>query len=588
MRPSRSVDAALSTVRSDKWIAATTLLSYAMCAIGAVTIVFTLLVTIRSYSPVWMSDQWAFGLELTTNGGHYPLHLLWAQHNEHRIPILKIFSLADIYFFSGRNLSLYAWNWVTQLIMFGLSIYAIRRLGSLSSWQFRTLVGFVAFCEFNPNQLENFTWGFQSAFFMAFLFSFLAICCLAFYAQRTDQGTAHKRSVLLWLCVAAAFLGECNLASGLILWAILPFCVLMLGLSRKLLRPLLFFGILSIGLYLIGYQSPGHHTHPADALRRPFQVLRYIQTYLGASWDNVSRGWGMFLSLLAISFVAGAWLHATFRNQRHERLYVVSLSMAMLCLLAAAMTALGRLNFGYSQAASSRYQTPAMLFWCFGAIAAVTISNDSRRKKFAFVALQIICTAFFVFQAKSYGSILATYDATTFNRNVSGLALEAGVDPQKTKNLYPVPGLIDWYGFMQRNGIIPPPFPEYSHVGAPLRTAYEVASATMCEGFIDGVQPVAGNASASFSATGWASINSALTRKSTIILVANDDRIAGIGITGSPRPDIVSAGLLPESQLDSGWFGYAKFNPSETAVRAYEELPGKKVCPLSGEVKIPR
>lgn len=575
-------------MRSGKWIAATTLLSYAMCAIGAVTLLFTLLVTIRSYSPVWMSDQWAFGLELTANGGHYPLRLLWAQHNEHRIPILKIFSLADIYFFHGRNLSLYAWNWIAQLTMFGLSVYAIRRLGNLSSWQFRTLVGYVAFCEFNPNQLENFTWGFQSAFFMAFFFSLLAICCLAFYSQRTDQRTGNNRGVLLSLCVVAAFLAECNLASGLIVWAILPFCVVMLGLPRTLLRPLLFFGILSIALYLVGYQSPGQHTHPIDALRRPFQVLAYIQTYLGASWDNVSRDWGMFLSPLAISFIAGAWFYAVFRKRERPRLYVVSLSMAMLCLLAAAMTALGRLNFGYSQAASSRYQTPAMLFWCFGTIAGVTISNDSRRNQPAFVALPLICIAFFVFQARSYGSILAAYDATTFNRNVAGLALEAGTDPKKILNLYPLPGPIDWYGFMSRNGVIPPPFPEYSNVGASLRSVYEVAPTTMCQGFIDRVQPVAGDASASFSATGWASIDPVLTRKSIIILVVNDDQIAGIGITGAPRPDIVGAGLLPESQLNSGWFGYAKFNPSETAVRAYEELPGRKVCPLSGDVKILR
>ncbi|MFZ0590334.1 MAG: hypothetical protein WAM39_07625 [Bryobacteraceae bacterium] len=588
MMPSRSVESPLSNVRDGKWFAPITLLSYVMCAVGAATLLITLLVTIRSYSPVWMSDQWAFGLELATNGGHYPLHLLWAQHNEHRIPILKIFSLADIYFFSGRNLSLYAWNWVMQLTMFGLSIYAIRRLGNLSSWQFRTLVGFLAFCEFNPNQLENFTWGFQSAFFMAFFFSFLAICCLAFYAERVEQRTTHNRSVLLWLCVAAAFLAECNLASGLILWAILPFCVLMLGLPRALLRPLLFFGVLSIGLYLIGYQSPGHHTHPSDALRRPFQVLKYIQTYLGASWDNVSRGWGMFLSLLAISFVAVAWSYGVLRHRHRQHLYVVSLSMAMLCLLAAAMTALGRLNFGYSQAASSRYQTPAMLFWCFGAIAAVTFSSDSPRNRSAFVVLQLTCIAFFVFQARSYASILAAYDATTFNRNVAGLALEAGTDPQKILNLYPLPGPIDWYRFVSRNHIIPPPFPEYSHVGASLRSVYEVTPTTMCQGFIDGVQPVAGDSSASFSASGWASVHSVLTRKSVIILVGNNDRIAGIGITGAPRPDIVSAGLLPESQLDSGWFGYAKFNPSETTARAYEELSGRKVCPLSGEVKIPR
>lgn len=564
--------------------------SYIILGAGAVTLVFSLFVAIRAYSPFWFSDQWSLGSELTANAGHYPLPLLWAQHNEHRIPILKLLSLADLYFFGGRNLFLYTCNWIVQIAMFTLSVYAVRKLGFFSAWQFRTLVGVLAFCEFNPNQLENFTVAFQSAFFMAFFFALLAICCLMFYVQRTEQTSEQRHTRLLWLCVAAAFLSECSLASGLIVWIILPFCLVMTRRQEKLLRPFLVFGIFSIVLYLVGYQSQPQHTQPGQALQKPFQILAYIQTYLGASWDNISRDLGLFLSPLAIVFVAVAWIWALVRREAQNYVSVASVSMAMLCLLSALMTALGRLNFGVNQATSSRYQTPAMLFWCFGAIAVICVPGASKKYRTAgFVALQVTCLVLFAFQTKAYGSILATYEAAAFNRDVSGLALEAGADPQRIYLLFPNLEPIKWYGFMRTHDIIPPPFPEYSHVGAQLQSVYQIAPTTMCQGYIDEIQPSPGEPGVTFAARGWSSLNSALTQRTVVILVADDNRIAGIAVTGAPRPDVVDHAILPESELNSGWLGFARVNQTETSLRAYEELSGgRQVCLLSGDLKIPR
>ena len=566
----------------------TSVLSYLVLAAGLVTVLFTLFVTIRSYSPVWFSDQWTIGDELL-RGSPLSLHQLWQQHNEHRIPILKLAFLLDVYLFKGHNLFLYFVNWSAQLAMLGLSVLSLRRLGRFSNWEQRTLIGLIAFCEFNPKQLENFTWAFQSAFFMTFLFAFLAICSVVFYAQEVDRQPKQGHTWLLWLCVAAAFLAECNLASGLICWVVLPFCLSLLGLKRTLLRPFIVFGLLGVGVYLIGYHSPGGATtKPSEALLRPFQILGYIQTYLGSSWDGLSRDWGMFVSPLAISFVAFLWTKSLVDRKHHDGFYVVSISMAMLCLLAAVMTAMGRLNFGYSQAAASRYQTPAMLFWCFGAIAAVSIPAASSRYK-RFLAIQVACLGLFAAQAKAYGSVLAQYDFAAFAYDVSGLALESGIDLQKVRTIFPNLLPIQWYQDIRSRQIIPPIFPEFSHVGRPLLSVYKMAPATACQGFLDQVAPVPGDAPSHVSVRGWASLNSILTEKSVIILAADDGKIVGIGITGAARPDVVAAGLLPRRDLNSGWAGYAQVSDSEKTLRAYAELSdGTEVCQLDGELKIAR
>jgi hypothetical protein len=564
------------------------MLSYVVLAAGAVTLIFSLFVTIRTYSPVWFSDQWDLAGELTNHGGHYPLRLLWAQHNEHRAPIIKILSLADVYVFGGRNVFLFVWNWVSQIAVLGLSTCAIGKLGAFSPWQFRTLVGFFAFCEFNPNQLENFTIAFQSQVLMAFLFSLIAILYLVLYARRSELEPQARHTLLLWICVAAAFLAQCNLASGLIVWVILPLCSLILNLPRALLRLFCVLGFISIALYLAGYQSPPQHSHPSETLRQPFRVLAYIQTYFGASWDNISRDLGLFLSPLAISFLVVAWIRALFRGQDRDRLYTTSIATAGVCLAAATMTALGRLKFGLNQASSSRYQTAAMLFWCFSVVAAVCGSDDSRRYRVGrFAALQLVCLTLFSFQVSAYSSILASYENATFDRNVSGLALQIGADPQRISFLYPSPEPIRWYAFMTARKIMPPPFPEYSYVGASLQSVYEVAPAKMCKGYLDEIDAVPGDYPMMFSVKGWASLDSRLTGKSVIILVTDKNRIAGMGITGRQRPDVVEHGQLPEIELNSGWFGYVRVNPSENTLRAYEELSDRRrVCPLSGELKL--
>jgi hypothetical protein len=567
----------------------TSVLSYVVLAAGIVTVLFTVFAAIRSYSPVWFADQWTVGEDLLASGHHLSFHQFWQQHNEHRIPIIRLVLLLDIYLFKGHNLFAYFVNWSTQLAMFGLSVTALRRLGRFSNWQQRTLIGLIAFCEFNPRQLENFTWAFQAVFFMTFLFALLAICCVALYAQEIDRQPERGHTRLLWFCVAAAFLAECSLASGLICWVVLPFCIGMLGLKRTLLRPFLVFGLVGIGIYLIGYQSPGGPlTEPSEALARPFQILGYIQTYFGASWDDLSRDWGMFVSPLAILFVALFWTRSLFDRQRHDRFFVVSISMAMFCLLAAVMTAMGRFKLGYNQASTSRYQTPAMLFWCFGAIAAVSMLTVSSRYK-QFLAIQVACLGLFAAQANAYGRVLAQYNLARFTHDLSGLALESGIDLQKVLTIYPGLLPVQWYADMRSRQLIPPIFPEYSHVGTQLLSVYKMASANKCQGFLDQAAPVPGDPPGHVSARGWASLNSIFTERPVIILAANDGKIVGIGVTGSPRPDVVAAGLLPETELNSGWTGYAQISDSEKTLRAYKELPGgNEVCQLEGELTIAR
>jgi hypothetical protein len=564
-------------------------LSYVMLLVGVITMCFSAFVTIRSYSPVWYQDQWTLGFYLTANGGHYPLHLLWDQHNEHRTPILQLLCLADLYFFAGRSVLLYAANWISQLAQFGLSILVVKQLGSLSSAQFRSIVGLIAFCEFNPNQLENFTWAYQSAFFLASFFTALSIALLVFYARSKAKPGSPQLIALFFASIFSAFLAECNLASGLIVWVILPFCSVMLGLSKRILRSLVVAGTMGVAVYLVGYQTPSYHTKPIEALKKPAQVFTYVETYFATSWDLLGRNLGLVVSLFAIGFLLIISVQMVIRTKRKSFLTIFSVTFALVCLLTAVMTALGRLKFGIDQATSSRYQTPAMLFWCFTATAFISILDRFDYKQLGVLLVQVVALSLFVFQVRTYPGILNAYSGLRFTKDVAGLALEARTDPDMVKMLFPDLNVVQWFRFMADRNILPPPFPEFQYVGLPLRTMFEITPASSCRGYFDQLNVAPGESSGRLRAQGWASIQSPILGRSTIILTTEDNRIAGVGVTGAPRPDVVSAGLLPDNEVDSGWLAYAVVNRSSQKLRAYEELPdGRHVCPLLGEQQIPR
>src|SRR5271157_519015 len=89
-------------------------LSYAvlLAGIGAGIASAYIIVTTYSALPHW--DEWALFDHLAT--GSTTLSWLWAQHNEHRILVPKIFFLIDVYVFRGTQAFLLTSIFFVQLL----------------------------------------------------------------------------------------------------------------------------------------------------------------------------------------------------------------------------------------------------------------------------------------------------------------------------------------------------------------------------------------------------------------------------------------------------------------------------------------
>ena len=201
----------------------TKLFAWVLFAFGLLTIITTVRIVIRTYSPVLFWDQWQIIHTLMESGGHPSLRQLWAQHNEHRLLMGRLLGFIDLFFFRGRNVSLFAEILVVQLCHVILLAFVLRRFGRLPWPVYVTLVGFVAYCLFSPLQMENFDWAFQIVFVLA---NFAASVCFAtalWYSQQNSTSNSWRKFLALMLCLFAAFVSEASEAYGLLVWPVLLF-----------------------------------------------------------------------------------------------------------------------------------------------------------------------------------------------------------------------------------------------------------------------------------------------------------------------------------------------------------------------------
>ncbi len=212
-----------------------------------------------------------------------------------------------------------------------------------------------AFLIFSPAQHE--IWLLASGF-PSFVPALCIVAGLCVVRSNFSIGTKF------WLCVGLAFFSSFTLANGLLAWG-LTFPVLLAQPDRRLLRWLAFWVIAAgacAAIYFWHFQPP-HDLPPFAPREAPLDYLQYLAAFLGAGLGRAGNEHPLGVSaavgaMLLVCYIAAVgrflirWRDAEYRTRVCPWIALGAYSVGSGCL-----AALGRIDWGVSQALESRYIT---------------------------------------------------------------------------------------------------------------------------------------------------------------------------------------------------------------------------------------
>ena len=517
-------------------------LSYLILLGGALTVALSFYIVISTYSSLPYWDGWT-QIEVAANG-RSPLSpsWLWEQHNEHRLVIPKLFLAVDLLFFRARQAFLLTSILVIQLLHLALLSWSMRALGGWKGALWRAGTGVAAFCLFCPTQSENLTWGFQVCFVLPPFFATLSFAALLLYGKETLQVEGKGAPRFLLVSILAAFGAAYSLAAGCLVWPLLVAEAAYLRLGRRIMGIVSAAGAISIGLYAWHYARPEGHGSPVAALSDPLGMLKYCAAYFLSSWPYYGARGHLLLRLVVVVFFL-ALLVSALPSIGRFRPFAAQLGLTvMYCLATSLITAMGRLNFGVTQATVSRYQTVALLGWsCLGLLMLGGLSLAGERMRYLFPVAQLSVLAVFAIGAsRAEYQVLITRGHAFAQKAASAALLTGMADREALGQVYPEKEMFaKTVPYMRTNGLSAFSDRLASAMGKPLNSTFRPADSSECAGALEKVFPISetygGGLGPGLEVVGWAKDNKRNKIPSAIV-VTLDDKVVGLGATGRWRP----------------------------------------------------
>ncbi|WP_051293596.1 hypothetical protein [Pseudoduganella violaceinigra] len=529
----------------------------------------------RNYSPVPFWDMWGSYLHFLDAAANGDWHVWWAQHNEHRIVLARLFFWADLRWFDGAGWFLIAVN------------YTLVALGALLFWRILrqveaapgraadkpALAAFLAGALFFWSQHENLTWGFQSQFILAQLVPLAALYAL----YRAIEGGAAVFALACLLGVLSAG----TMANGVLALPLMAVYALLTRQGARRTGVLALLAALVLFAYFHDYAAPAGHGSLSQSLREhPLKFAGYVLNYLGSPFHFAfgAKAIGRLAAMLAGLFLVASAIRFAFRFLRQPR--QSALPLALLCFIAyiggtAFGTAGGRLIFGLSQALSPRYTTPALMAWAALALlyapALLALQERSRRRAWgAFAVLALLMLAYQLRALHSNADEL-------FGRTVAALAVELRIKDQvEIGRVAPDTEVVDSsvpVADQQRSvfGLYP-----YRGARADMGKAFAPLALPPCRGALALAETIEGDARF-LRVSGWLYEPAGKTVPRVVRILDADGKQAGYALGGWAWNEAAAA--QHQVAREAGYRGYLSSAPLEI-LTLRGEGPAGPVCQL--------
>jgi hypothetical protein len=259
------------------------------------------------------------------------------------------------------------------------------------------------------------------------------------------------------------------------------------------------------------------------------------------------------------------------------------LATSLFVLLTAAVTALGRLDFGLEQALSPRYATPSLIFWValFGLALFYSFRVSERYRKVSVAATLAFIVILSWAIAIQQNNAIGAWRAAKLHLDRAVTALLVGVeDSEAIRAVFPHPPIVETQTKTLRALNLAPFHNRLAQLpGSALQEYFKIADQDLCLGWFDAISPIPG--AQGVRVNGWAWDYMAATSARLVVLVDKNNVIQGLAFPGWKRPD-VSAKVSLVDHTEVGWEGHAR--SKSQPLRAFAILAdGVTACHLQGQ-----
>ena len=539
----------------------TRLIAGALALIPVVYIGLTIMGMVRWYSPVPFWDMWGTYLYAYMAYLDGTWRNLFAQTNEHLVWISNVFYFLDIRFFGGRSLLLQTLNFLLAAGLWLTLALVARRFFSMRRELVLPVIFILAAPTFSWLQEPNFTWGYQTQFYLAYLLPLAGFACLAMAQEKTASPFWFPGAVFF----GVASVG--SMANGIFA---LPLMVTM-ALMQKAFRRAAFLAVLAVLLLAFWFQGYRFISHPVPEL---LDAAKFILIFFGLPFAlTLGPGAGIAAGSLFVGASvahAGRWFA---RSQAREPLVLGLVFMLAYLGVSALSMAMGRAAMEGVEF-SLRYATPSFLGWSILALLTLHAFVENKAARAAFIAAGAAAAiALLPAQMKVMDD---TGPRTVHEKMFGTLALKLQIaDPETIDNVYPVDPdslkfVMDTAADANRRGLSIMGDPALDAAARAIGTAAADDAYAPCAGHIDVVTQTADPRFA--RVVGWV-YESEHSRVPAFAYLAGEHMIEGVAVAGRPRPDVAAA--VDPRALRGGFAGFVRAGTAQDGLRILcRRVPG--------------
>lgn len=324
--------------------------------VAAVPIAFLIILVRRYAVPIPMLDDWEMApLIVKSHTGGLSFSDIFAQQQESRTVFPKlIFILFALGRYWDPRIEMFLSILICCLTSWG--IYLLLRKSNLSALSGAVAFVLMVLLIFSPAQQE--LWIFASGFP-----SFVPASCVVWglVVIRSNRPLWVKFTLCLTLSVFSSF----TLANGLLVWALTFPILLVTGPVPgriKWIAGWLLAAAACFAIYFWGYIKP-HDLPPFGPPESPLAYVQYVLVFLGSGLGRVGVGNPLAASmsvgtlLLLCYLVVLVQAVVRYRDLEYRARVFPWLALGLYSIASGVLAALGRIQWGVSQALESRYVT---------------------------------------------------------------------------------------------------------------------------------------------------------------------------------------------------------------------------------------